>query len=138
MKPVRSYLVNGLLASAVFYFAYDLSRSGRTAVDFVVMGLIGLAILWNVFRLGQRLYRSGGGKDLWHLQRTLLFWIIGLFNTLMIRSEEVASWRNLVGWAFLVVAAVDSIVLYRKEQSSIQPRTVTRSETGESHGDSRP
>lgn len=32
MKRPHSYLLNAALASGVLYFAYDLSRSGRTAV----------------------------------------------------------------------------------------------------------
>ncbi len=121
MKKPRSYLVNGVLACAVLYFAQSLSRSGRGPIDWVVLGLIGLAILWNLFRLGQRLYGKGGGKDLWHLLRTILFWIIGLGNTVWVRLEDVGSWRNFAGWAFLVLAGLDTILLYRKERASISP-----------------
>lgn len=120
MKRPGSHLVNGALACAVLYFALNLSRSGRTIVDWTVMSLIGLAILWNIFKLGQRLYRLGGGKDLWHLQRTLLFWIIGLLNTVWVRSEQTSSWRVPVGVLFLVVAAMDSVALYRKERASVR------------------
>lgn len=117
MKKPRSYGVNGLLAGAVLYFAFYLSRSGRGVVDWVVIALIGLAVLWNLFRLGQRLYRSGGGKDLWHLQRTVLFWILGLLNTALIRPDEVGSWKNVLGWTFVVLAFIDTVLLTRKEQA---------------------
>ena len=76
MKP-RSYLVNGALACAVMFFASNLSRSGRTAIDWIVLGLVALAILWNLLGLGRRLYRSGGGRALWHMVRTLTFWAVG-------------------------------------------------------------
>lgn len=115
MKRPHSYLLNAALASGVLYFAYDLSRSGRTAIDWTVMGLVVLAILWNLFRLGQRFYRAGGG-NLWHLQRTVLLWIIGLLNTALIRPEDVGSWKNVVGWVVLMIAVADSIALYRKER----------------------
>lgn len=104
------------------YWVLDLSKSGRTAIDWVVIGAVGLAILWNLFRLGQRLHDSGGGRDLWHLQRTLLFWIIGLFNTVLVRPEEIGSWKNILGWVLLGIALVDSIALYRKEHASVRRR----------------
>ncbi len=121
MKKPGSYLVNGLLACAVLYFALSLSRSGRGAVDWAVISLVGLAILWNVVNLGRRLYRAGGGRDLWHLQRTLLFWILGIFNTALIRPEEAGSWKNILGWILVVVAAADTVVLYRKERAATKP-----------------
>jgi len=116
MKKPHSYLVNGALACAVLYFAQSLSRGDRHLIDWVVLGLVGLAVLWNLFRLGQRLYRKGGGRDLWHLDRTLLFWIIGGLNTVFIRPEDIGSWKYYVGWAFLLVAALDTVALYRKER----------------------
>lgn len=119
MKKPRSYLVNGLLASVVLYFAQSLSRGDRHVIDWVVMGLVGLAVLWNLFRLGQRLYGTGGGKDLWHLLRTLLLWVIGLGNTVLARPEVIGSWKFYAGWAFLLLAAVDTVVLYRKERVSM-------------------
>ncbi len=122
MKKTRgSYLVNGALAGCVLYFVLDLSRSGRGVIDWIVIAAVCLAILWNILRLGQRLYQYGGGRALWHLQRTLLFWVIGIFNTFLLSSEDVGTWRAPVGWAFLVLAALDSIVLYRKERASVRP-----------------
>jgi hypothetical protein len=119
MKHPRSYTVNGALAAGVLCWALYLSRSGRTAVDWTVIVVVSLAILWNLVNLGRRLHRSGGAKAVWHLQRTLLFWIVGLFNTALARPADVGSWKNLVGWVFLVLAAADTVVLWREEQ---QPR----------------
>lgn len=115
MKKPRSYLANAALACAVLYFAQDLSRSGRSWIDWTVMGLIALAILWNLFRLGQRLYRSGGTRDLWHFSRTLGFWIVGAFNTVLIRPEDVGSWKNYVGWGLIALAVLDTVLVARKE-----------------------
>lgn len=116
-KAPYSYVVLGGLASAVLFFALRLSSSGRGPVDWVVIGLIALAIAWNVFRLSLRLYRHGGSKAVWHVQRTLLFWIGGLLNTALLRPEHVGSWRNWIGIAILVVAAIDTVALWRKEVS---------------------
>lgn len=118
MKKQPSYVVNGALASAVLYLVLRLSSSGRTAIDWVVIGLVMLAISWNLVRLGQRLYRVGGGRDLWHLQRTILFWVIGLLNTAWIRGDGAGSWKNVVGWFFVVLAMLDTVMLYRKEQAT--------------------
>jgi len=119
MKEPRSHLVLAALASGVLYYAYTLSRGDRGVVDYVVLSLVVLAILWNLFKLGQRLYRHGGGRDLWHMQRTVLFWVIGLLNTLLARPQDVGSWKYVVGWVFLVLAAADSVFVYRKEQAAV-------------------
>jgi len=120
-KKPRSYVVLAVLASGALYFAISLSSSGRTWIDWTVLGLFSLAVLWNLVQAGRRLYRSGGGKDLWHLQRTLLFWVIGLLNTALIRPEDVGSWKYIAGWAMLVLAAADTILLVRKEHAAMAP-----------------
>ena len=121
MRKARSYTVNGALAAAVLCWALYLSRSGRTAIDWTVIGLVSLAILWNVVNLGRRLHLRGGGKAVWHLQRTVLFWIVGLLNTALVRPADAGSWKNLAGWVFLVLAAADTIALWRKEQQPPPP-----------------
>jgi hypothetical protein len=128
LKKPRSYVVNCALACGVLYWAQSLSSSGRSTIDWIVMSVIALAILWNLFKLGQRLFRAGGGKAVWHLQRTLLLWIIGLLNTMLIRPAEIGSWKNLVGWALLVAAVVDTIMIYQKEQASVAPLEATKPE----------
>lgn len=114
-KKRGSYGVNGLLASGVLYYALKLSEGDRGTVDYVVIGLVVAAILWNVVQLSRRLHSSGGARDVWHVQRTVLFWIVGVFNTAMLRPEDVGSWKNWVGWAFLAIAAIDTVALLRKE-----------------------
>lgn len=113
------YTTNALLASAVLYYAFDLSSSGRTLIDWSVIGLVIAAVLWNLVQLGRRLHRAGGSRDVWHLQRTVLLWLIGVFNTLLLRPEDTGSWKNQAGWAFLAIAAVDSFALWRKEQRAL-------------------
>lgn len=116
MKKVKYYSTYCALAGAVLYFAWDLSRGDRGPIDWAVLGLAGSALLYNLFMLGRRLYAAGGGKALWHLQRTLLFWIIGLFNTLLLRPEDAGSWKQIIGWLCLALAAADSIGLHLKER----------------------
>ncbi|MEZ4456148.1 MAG: hypothetical protein R2882_06305 [Gemmatimonadales bacterium] len=55
----RAYAVNGLLAAGVLYWVLDLSASGRGPIDYAVIALLGLAILWNLVGLGRHLVRRG-------------------------------------------------------------------------------
>jgi hypothetical protein len=64
------------------------------------------------------------GKLLWTIQRTILFWIIGVLNTLFLRPEHVGGWRQWVGIVFLVIALADTIALIvgfvrRRQQASM-------------------
>lgn len=117
MKQPKYYSTYSVLAAAALYFAWNLSRSGRGTIDWIVLGLVSAALLYNLAALGRRLYKACGAKALWHLQRTLLFWIVGLFNTLLLRPEDSGSWKNIVGWLFIALAAADSIALHLKERS---------------------
>ncbi len=40
--------------------------------------------------------------------------IIGLMNTVLIRPEDVGSWKNYLGYLFLLIAVVNSFFLVRK------------------------
>jgi FtsH-binding integral membrane protein len=112
-----SYVVNGCLAGAVLYFALHLSSSGRTAVDYILIVLICSAIAWNLFKLSRRLHRSEGTKEVWHVLRTVLFWIIGLGNTVFVKAGDVGSWRNWLGWVMLGLAVADTVALFLKERT---------------------
>lgn len=120
-SPKRRFLYStrALLASAVLYFALDLSRGDRGTIDYVVVALIVAAIAWNVGNLGRRMYAAGGGKGLWAVQRTVLFWIIGLMNTVWLRPEDVGTWKNWGGWFILALAVVDTVALWRSERRVI-------------------
>lgn len=119
-KQQPLFLVNAALASVVLYYVLELSSSGRTAIDWAVISLVVAAILYNLVQLGRRLHGVGGGKALWHLQRTLLFWAIGLLNTLLLRAEDVSSWKNWLGWAMIALAVFDSWLLFQKERRSLE------------------
>jgi hypothetical protein len=120
MKNRRSYyVVNGALASGVLYYVLDLSSSGRTLIDWAVITLVVGAILFNLVQLGRRLHAFEGARAVWHLQRAVLFWIVGLLNTALLRPEDVGAWRPWVGWSLLVIAVLDTIALFRKERKSL-------------------
>ena len=53
------------------------------------------------------------GKLVWTIIRTVGFLTIGLFNTVFIRVEDVGSWKNYVGYFFLLLAAIDSFVIVK-------------------------
>jgi len=126
----RSHLALSVLSSGALYWVVDLSRSGRTTVDWIVIGLAIAAILWNLIRLGRRLYRGGGAKGVWHLARTGIFWVIGLFNTVLIRPEDAGTWKHWLGWAFLVLAIADTVMLGVMERRLIAGQPHDRPEHG--------
>jgi hypothetical protein len=59
----------------------------------------------------------------WHIQRTLLFWIVGAFNTVFIRPEDVGTWKHAVGWLLIVLAAVDTVALAARVVKSLRDRS---------------
>jgi hypothetical protein len=117
-KSSKSYLVNTVLACGVLYWVLDLSRGERTVIDWAVIGLVVGAIVWNLVQLGLRLHEAAGGKAVWHLQRTVLFWILGLLNTALIRPGDVGTWKHWLGWVLLLLAATDTVALFLKERQS--------------------
>lgn len=126
------YSVRAVLAGGALYFALDLSRGDRGAVDYVVVGLVMAAVAWNLIRLGQRLHEARGGKGLWDEQRTVLFWIIGLLNTVAIRPEEAGTWKNWLGWAILALAVADTVRLTLVEREILAETAADDTETSPS------
>lgn len=139
MKKPRSYVALSLLSSCALGYACTLSRPERTVLDWLVLALLLLAVLWNLVNLGRRLNRAGGGRALWHLQRTLLFWVIGVLNTGLIRPAEIGSWKHVVGWGFVALAALDTFQLHRVEQdASTQPDVAGRTGACDDRSSSNP
>jgi hypothetical protein len=116
-KPRESYVVNGVLATAVLYWVLDRSSSGRALIDWLVVSAVSLAIVWNIVQLSRRL-RVLGGAAVWHVQRTVLFWIIGLLNTVFRAPGATTDWKYVTGLGLLGLAAVDTVLLWRKERRS--------------------
>jgi hypothetical protein len=50
-------------------------------------------------------------KKNWKYIRVLLFWIVGLMNTVLIRPEDVGTWKNYVGFFLIGLAIADSILI---------------------------
>ena len=53
-------------------------------------------------------------KKYWYIIRTVLFYFIGLMNTILIKPENIGSWENYLGYLILILAVVDTIVIIRK------------------------
>lgn len=121
MKHAHSHVLNAGMAGAFLYYACRLSQGDRGLLDWIVIAAITGALLYNLARLGFRLYGAGGRKAVWHLQRTLLFWIIGLFNTLLALPADIGGWKNVLGWLLIGLALADSVALYRKERAALPP-----------------
>lgn len=64
-------------------------------------------------------------KLVWQIQRTLLFWIVGLFNTLLVRPMDVGTWKNWLGWLLLALALLDTISLLIKGITVLYSRPST-------------
>jgi hypothetical protein len=111
-----SYLVRGLLAAGTFAFALPLSAGDRGVVDFVVLGALGAAILYNTLQLARRLHAHRGVGAVWHVLCAVLSWLLGGWNTLWIRPEDVGSVKNWIGWIALALAVLNSILLWREER----------------------
>ena len=60
-------------------------------------------------------------KRTWTIIRTIGFIIVGLFNTVFIKPEDVGTWKNYVGYAFLELAVLDIFFL-------IKPLLIKRNE----------
>lgn len=119
MKHAHSCVLNAGIAGVVLYYACRLSQGDRGLLDWIVIAATSGALLFNLVRLGLRLYGAGGLKALWHLQRTLLFWIIGLMNTLLARPADIGGWKNVLGWLFIALALADSVAIYRRERAAL-------------------
>lgn len=48
----------------------------------------------------------------WQILRTFLFIIIGTMNTVLIRPEDVGSWKNYIGYALLIIALFDIVSIF--------------------------
>ena len=53
-------------------------------------------------------------KKYWPVVRTLTYLIVGLFNTVMIRPEDIGSWKNYLGYFFLVMVVVEIVIFVSK------------------------
>lgn len=115
MRERGSYVAKAVIAGGAIFYAVRLSRLDRGIIDWMVLGLLAAWMLWMLVQAGRRLHRTAGGWGVWHLQRTLLFWILGVLNTALARPEAVGGWKSWLGWLLLVLAVLDTVALIRKE-----------------------
>jgi len=119
-KHRKSLVVNGALASCVLFFVLDLSRSGRGPIDWLVIGAVLLAILWNVVRLGQRLYPYAGGRALAIDLATAALGVAGVLTMAFSRSGPGAPWGTPASWALLTAALAGGVLLFSMERAAIR------------------
>ena len=53
-------------------------------------------------------------KKHWTIVRILLFVIVGLINTVLIRPEDTGTWKNYLGYGFLFVALIEIFFLIKQ------------------------
>jgi len=51
------------------------------------------------------------GNTSWRIIRTFLFWMIGSMNTIFIRESELGTFKNYLGYFFLLLALIDTVFL---------------------------
>jgi len=49
----------------------------------------------------------------WHITRLLGFIIIAVFNTILLRPEDVGGWKNYLGYVIWIFAVYDLYLLIR-------------------------
>lgn len=116
IKAPRYYVLMAVISSVLLGYAFRLSAGDRGVVDWVVAAAVAGVIVWALVGLGRRLNGVGGGRAVWHEGRTVMFWLIGLMNTLWARPEDAGSWKWWVGVVLLVAAAADTVALYLRER----------------------
>jgi len=63
-------------------------------------------------------------RGVWNYIRTIIFYTLGIMNTIFIRPEDVGTLKNYIGYILLLLAIVDTIfkvkyILKQKKNSEI-------------------
>jgi hypothetical protein len=112
----RSHLVLAVIWAVALAYVLRLSAGDRGIVDWVALGVIVAALVWQLWRLGARLHAAGGAPATGHEARVLAFWVVGLMNTALAVPGSEWTWKWWVGVALLVLAAADTVALYLRER----------------------
>jgi hypothetical protein len=48
-------------------------------------------------------------KRNWTILNIIIFTVIGLMNTVFLKPEDVGTWKNYVGYGFLLIAIIELI-----------------------------
>lgn len=53
-------------------------------------------------------------NHVWSISRILCFVLVGVMNTFLIKPEEIGTWKNYIGYIFLILAISDILILITK------------------------
>jgi hypothetical protein len=54
-------------------------------------------------------------KTSWKIIRTILFLVVGLMNTILIKPEDIGSFKNYLGYGLLILGLIDAFFLIRSK-----------------------
>jgi len=54
-------------------------------------------------------------RKYWPALRVVAFLVVGLMNTVLIRTEEIGTWKNYLGYLFLALVVFDVIMFTVKK-----------------------
>ncbi len=57
-------------------------------------------------------------KTSWKIIRTILFLVVGLMNTILIKPEDIGSFKNYLGYGLLILGIIDAFFLIRSKIKS--------------------
>ena len=57
-------------------------------------------------------------KSSWKIIRTILFLVVGLMNTILIKPEDIGSFKNYLGYSLLILGIIDAFFLIRSKIKS--------------------
>ncbi len=57
-------------------------------------------------------------KTSWKIIRTILFLVVGLMNTILIKPEDIGSFKNYLGYGLLILGLIDTFFLIRSKIKS--------------------
>ncbi len=57
-------------------------------------------------------------KTSWKIIRTILFLVVGLMNTVLIKPEDIGRFKNYLGYGLLILGIIDAFFLIRSKIKS--------------------
>ena len=118
----NSYTLRSLVCGVALVYIIRLGGSTLDVLDTAALAIVIALLVYQLIGLGQRMRQAEAGLGHWSIPRNLLFWTVGLLNTLWLEPELRHSFRPWAGTAFLVIAAIEMVVLYRLERAWMNKR----------------
>jgi hypothetical protein len=123
MTPIHdSYILRSLVCGVALVYVIRLGGSTLDVLDTAALAFVVALLVYQLIGLAQRLRQAEAGLSRWSIPRNLLFWTVGLMNTLWLDPELRHSFRPWAGTAFLVFAVSEVVVLYRLERAWLKKR----------------